>query len=604
MTRTVLFSAVKNEAPFLLEWIAYHKAIGFGRIVIFSNDSEDGTTELLEALAKAGEIEHFPHQVPEGASPQGNAARIANEAGLIGKGDWVLWLDADEFLAINTGNGLLENLIAALEDKIALLIPWRVFGDGGNERFPGRFVSPDFASCSRRKFPGNFEAKTLFRMGREFAGLAQSGIHRPLVARGARIDPERIVTASGSGLDLAEPVNSKWLAGEDFPKSRLVSKSEHGYRMAQINHYCVRTPEHFVLKRMRGRGWAVAQAGEANIRHTAGFYRKMNRNDVEDRLILRFEDQTIQAAEDLRNHPEVARAEARARELVAAQVARVSAAEIAELAAPPPKGKAKPKQPAAAAGGATAARDLAVAKRLDRWVDKAVREFQADARGLAARRCPLCGYEGRFAPFGRPPRLDARCGGCGSLERHRLFALHCEARGAVGAEHRVLHFAPEPELSRFVRTRAGVYETADLSQKLGVTHVLNIEATGLPDAGYDRIVCNHVLEHVDDRCALAEIFRLLKPGGLAFLSTPVIEGWTRTYENPEARTPAQRKVHFGQYDHVRFYGADLRDRIRAAGFVLEEYTAEEPDVLRYGLVRGEKLFLATRPGPATGPRRT
>lgn len=336
MTRTVLFSAVKNEAPFLLEWIAYHKAIGFGRIVIFSNDSEDGTTELLEALAKAGEIEHFPHQVPEGASPQGNAARIANEAGLIGKGDWVLWLDADEFLAINTGNGLLENLIAALGDKIALLIPWRVFGDGGNERFPGRFVSPDFASCSRRKFPGNFEAKTLFRMGREFAGLAQSGIHRPLVARGARIDPERIVTASGSGLDLAEPVNSKWLAGEDFPKSRLVSKSEHGYRMAQINHYCVRTPEHFVLKRMRGRGWAVAQAGEANIRHTAGFYRKMNRNDVEDRLILRFEDQTIQAAEDLRNHPEVARAEARARELVAAQVARVSAAEIAELAAPPP----------------------------------------------------------------------------------------------------------------------------------------------------------------------------------------------------------------------------------------------------------------------------
>ena len=105
-----------------------------------------------------------------------------------------------------------------------------------------------------------------------------------------------------------------------------------------------------------------------------------------------------------------------------------------------------------------------------------------------------------------------------------------------------------------------------------------------------------MLEHVDDRRALAEMFRLLVPGGIAFVMTPVVEGWAETYENPAITQPRDRLLHFGQNDHVRLYGRDIRDRIRAAGFELSEFVAVEPDVARYGLVRGETLFIARRPG--------
>ncbi len=126
--------------------------------------------------------------------------------------------------------------------------------------------------------------------------------------------------------------------------------------------------------------------------------------------------------------------------------------------------------------------------------------------------------------------------------------------------------------------------------------VLNIEAIDLPNQSFTAVICNHVLEHVDDEKALSEIHRIVQPGGRAYLTTPVIEGWRQTYENPGIDGKPQRTLHFGQHDHVRMYGADLRQRILAAGFDLREFTAEEPDVHRHGLWRGEKIFIATKPG--------
>ncbi|NCO87256.1 MAG: methyltransferase domain-containing protein [Rhodobacterales bacterium] len=237
------------------------------------------------------------------------------------------------------------------------------------------------------------------------------------------------------------------------------------------------------------------------------------------------------------------------------------------------------------------ARRDSVVRQLQRRLDLAF----ARMRGVHPRHCPVCDTTSWFAAFGHPPRNDARCCHCGALERHRLFMLYVTRTAFFAPDQRLLHFAPERQLSAHVRAAVGVYETADLDPALRVTHHINIEATGLPDAEYDRIICNHVLEHVNDAKALTEIFRLLKPGGRAILSTPVIEGWAQTYENPAITDPAGRKLHFGQHDHVRFFGRDIRDRIRAAGFALEEFAAVEPDVLAYGLNRGETLFIATRP---------
>ena len=235
------------------------------------------------------------------------------------------------------------------------------------------------------------------------------------------------------------------------------------------------------------------------------------------------------------------------------------------------------------------------ADRIEDASKRQVARFRKQAKGVHPRHCPICGYFGSFTAFGQPPRLDARCAKCNSLERHRLFYLYAEQKDLFLADHAVLHFAPEVQISPYVEARVAEYETADLSERRKVTHRINIEATGLPDARYDRIICSHVMEHVDDARALAEIYRMLKPGGIALLATPIVEGWARTYENAEVDGPHQRFLHFGQSDHVRMYGRDFRDRVRAAGFQLGEVTAQEPDVMTFGLMRGETLFIATKP---------
>ena len=238
------------------------------------------------------------------------------------------------------------------------------------------------------------------------------------------------------------------------------------------------------------------------------------------------------------------------------------------------------------------------AEDIERAAQRQLNKFRQLVRGVHPRHCPCCDYCGMFTAFGFPPRFDARCPSCTSLERHRLFRLFAERQNVFGADHRVLHVAPEPQIAEYVRPRVALFETADLSERRGMTHHVDITRTGLPDGDYDRIVCSHVLEHVDDAAALAELFRLLRPGGMAILAAPVIEGWARTYENPAIQSPRDRKVHFGQEDHVRLYGRDIRDRIRAAGFALSEFVAEEPDVLTHGLMRGEILFIAQRPDVA------
>ena len=211
------------------------------------------------------------------------------------------------------------------------------------------------------------------------------------------------------------------------------------------------------------------------------------------------------------------------------------------------------------------------------------------------RTCNVCGYRGRFQAAGRPRRIDARCPKCGSAERYRLLALWLDRHGAFLKTASVLHFAPEAGLASMLKTRVGRYESADILPGRA-DRVLNIEAIAMPDASYDCVVASHVLEHVDDAKALAEISRVLKPGGVALIMLPVIEGWAVTYENPKLTSPEERKRHYGQSDHVRWYGADVRMRIRAAGFGLDEFTAQGEDVLTYALQRGEKVFIATKPG--------
>ena len=215
--------------------------------------------------------------------------------------------------------------------------------------------------------------------------------------------------------------------------------------------------------------------------------------------------------------------------------------------------------------------------------------------GVFPRKCNICGFAGNFKAYGHPPRYDARCPRCDSLDRHRHFALLL-ADGSIKISNtaQLIHFAAEACIAKLMKDRTEHYRSADICPGR-CDIVLNIEQLDLADRSIDAVVCFDVLEHVNDRKALSELFRVLRPGGFAALRTPSVEGWTDTYENSEVRSSQERLLHFGQEDHVRFYGRDLRDRIQHAGFRLEEFTATEPNVATFGLFRGDKIFIAHKP---------
>lgn len=213
--------------------------------------------------------------------------------------------------------------------------------------------------------------------------------------------------------------------------------------------------------------------------------------------------------------------------------------------------------------------------------------------GNYPRHCNLCGFKGSFLAFGFPPRFDAYCPTCGSLERHRLFGLWLEQNKEQVGGKDVLHFAPESVIKLTVKRLAGTYRTADLHPQ-NADFALNIEDIALPDESVDFIICSHVLEHVDPDRALPQLKRILRPGGTLLLMFPIVEGWDDTYRNASIETPAERELHFGQYDHLQYYGRDIRKSITNVGFDLNEFTAVEPFVSKHGLSRGEKVFVCRR----------
>ena len=220
------------------------------------------------------------------------------------------------------------------------------------------------------------------------------------------------------------------------------------------------------------------------------------------------------------------------------------------------------------------------------------------ARGMFGRyprECPICGHKGYFYGYGYPFVCDVLCPCCNSLERQRFLVL-ADQREKFFAGKDVLHFAPELSVRRYLQSQGlHSYKTADLFAP-DVDFKLNIEKVDQPASTYDVVLCSHVLEHVDDRKALFEIHRILRAGGILIAMFPIVEGWSATYENVAVSEPTDRLLHYGQHDHVRFFGRDARERIKAAGFELSEFTAQEPDVTRFGLQRGEKIFAAKKRG--------
>ena len=181
--------------------------------------------------------------------------------------------------------------------------------------------------------------------------------------------------------------------------------------------------------------------------------------------------------------------------------------------------------------------------------------------------CPVCGGRFRRMRHGRG-RRDVQCPRCGSYERVRALWLFLrDESGLASGGGRVLHFAPEPGIAAALGALPGVeYLSADLSPGVAM-EVADITAIPHPAVSFDAVVCSHVLEHVAaDRGAMGEVFRVLRPGGAAYFMQPVDFERAETYEDPSVVDPEERRRAFGQFNHVRVYGRDIRERLDAGRF--------------------------------------
>lgn len=191
------------------------------------------------------------------------------------------------------------------------------------------------------------------------------------------------------------------------------------------------------------------------------------------------------------------------------------------------------------------------------------------------RECPLCGSRRRkFMPYGYvTSREDALCPRCLALERHRMIWLWITRHtDLLERRPRLLHIAPEVSLMRHLKPLYGNssnYITADLESPLADLH-FDVQQIPLSDGSVEVVICNHLLEHVeDDRVALRELHRILCHGGWGILLVPEDRRRATTFEDDSVTDREERTRLFGQYDHRRVYGRDYDDRLRSAGFRVE-----------------------------------
>lgn len=283
--RRAIVAALKNEGPFIAEWLAHHQSIGFNEFYLFSNDCVDGTDLILDRLDEMGLVTHFRNPSAKMGDPQRAALSRANQNENVRSADWVLVLDLDEYLNIHCGDGTLDDLFEQCGDADAISVTWRVMGSSGHERMTQELATKRFTRGVDRFAPHSsllWGFKTLFRP----ASFDFFGIHRPRFFKDRQLHPGMVKWVNGSGKDVGEKF---------YEKGWRSNRHNVGYELAQINHYAVRSRDEFLLKRLRG----SANTADKD-RLGKEYFAKFDQNEQEDTSINthRIQDHVDQLMQD------------------------------------------------------------------------------------------------------------------------------------------------------------------------------------------------------------------------------------------------------------------------------------------------------------------
>lgn len=234
---------VRNEAAFILDWLAHHRAVGFTDFAVFSNDCQDGTDKMLDRLAGLGWLTHIRNDGPyDRRGVQFTALQRAAERDILRDADWILALDIDEYVNIHAGDGTLPALLAALPEADAITLTWRLFGNADIVRYADAPVTQTFTRCAPEILHWPWRAAMFKTLYRNDGTYARPGVHRPRSPDPARLKTVRWFDAQGRELDA------------QFRTRRLFSNyGQPNYALAQLNHYALGAMESFVLKADRGR---------------------------------------------------------------------------------------------------------------------------------------------------------------------------------------------------------------------------------------------------------------------------------------------------------------------------------------------------------------
>lgn len=244
---------VKNEGPYLLEWLAHHRLIGVQHFVIFDNGSDDGTGALLSGLAQAGILDYVPWPDIPGVAAQ-RPAYIAGLARLAERSRWVAFIDADEFLNPLKGE-TVPDILKDYETAGGLMVPWRLFGSNGHQTLTDELVVSRFTRRAHAHDPRNNLVKTIVQA----RAVLRPDIHTIQLAQGCLVD-------------------EFWQLGgsQGHPDHHAVPTAQR----LVLNHYFTKSRGEWQQKRSRGQ--ATEQVGSVAWLRPDSDFAAHDRNDVED----------------------------------------------------------------------------------------------------------------------------------------------------------------------------------------------------------------------------------------------------------------------------------------------------------------------------------